>query len=52
MILPTALSALGQFRQFIAYSLVPKGNGKSDKVPYDYRTGQMVNAHDPQYWAD
>ncbi len=53
MSLPPALAALGQYRQFISYALVPKGNGMFDKIPCDYRTGEIgINAHDPQYHTD
>lgn len=31
--LPAALSALGQYRQFVLYKLVPKADGKLNKIP-------------------
>jgi P4 family phage/plasmid primase-like protien len=54
MELPQALSALGQCRQFVTYKVVPSSTrpGKSDKFPTDWRTGDVVSAHDPQHWAD
>lgn len=44
--------ALRAYRQFITYKLVPKTNGKTDKFPCDYRTGNVIDAHDSQYWTD
>jgi primase-polymerase (primpol)-like protein len=45
--LPPALSALGKFRQFINYELVPKANGKTDKIPLNPKTLVMHDANDP-----
>lgn len=52
--LPAALAPLGQFRQFITYLVVPSPTrpGKTDKFPTDYRTGEVVDAHDPSRWTD
>jgi hypothetical protein len=52
--LPSALAALSAYRQFIIYQLVPRDNGKNDKIPIDYRTGQIAahGAHDPDVWID
>lgn len=47
-----SLNGFTAYRQFIMYRLVPKANGKADKLPCDYRTGKVVSAHDPQYWTD
>ena len=44
-------AAFRQYRQFIGYKLVPRGNGKTDKFPVDHRTGEVVSAHDPNVWA-
>lgn len=49
--LPAALAGMGAYRQFILYKLVP-GPVKTQKFPCDFRTGQVVSAHDPQYWTD
>jgi hypothetical protein len=51
-VLPPALAAMGAYKQFVTYKVVPKPNGKSDKFPTDYRTGKVISAHDPQYWTD
>lgn len=52
--LPLALAPMGQYKQFIVYKLVPSKTkpGKLDKFPCDFRTGNIVSAHDPQYWTD
>lgn len=57
--LPAALAALGRYRQFIVYKTVPSTRkpGKTDKLPVDWRTGQMPikgsgGAHDPEIWLD
>lgn len=39
-------------KQYIMYRAVPKANQKSDKLPLDWRTGQVANAHDPSIWMD
>ncbi len=49
--LPAALAGMAVYRQFILYKLVP-GPVKTQKFPCDFRTGQVVSAHDPQYWTD
>lgn len=50
--LPAALAPLGAYRQFITYVVVPSQRpGKTDKFPTDWRTGAVVNAHDPTMWA-
>lgn len=36
--------------QFIIYELKPKANGKTDKIPLDYRTMKPCNAHSPAVW--
>jgi hypothetical protein len=57
--LPSALAALTQYKQFIIYQLVPRlkdgvPTGKNDKLPIDYRSGQIAShgAHDPEVWTD
>lgn len=49
--LPQALAALGEWRQFIVFKLVPSKTriGKTDKLPVS-RQGYIVNAHDPAHW--
>lgn len=49
------MSYLEQFpQQFIIYRTQPSASrpGNTDKLPCDYRSGQMVSAHDPQHWTD
>ena len=52
--LSPAFSALSLFDQFIIYTNVPSKTrvGKTDKFPINYRTGNIVNAHDPEIWLD
>lgn len=52
--LPPALAALRAYRQFIIYKIVPSTSrpGKTDKLPLDYRTGRVADAHDPTIWLD
>lgn len=49
-----ALAPMAAYRQFICYKVVPseKRAGKFDKLPIDYRTGNVANAHDPNTWTD
>lgn len=52
-VLPRALSSLGAYRQFIVFKVVPSARpGKTDKLPVDWRTGAIANAHDPSVWLD
>lgn len=53
-VLPPALAAMQRYRQFIPYKLVPSATrpGKTDKFPIDYRTGDVVNAHNPAIWME
>ena len=52
-VLPPPLAALGQWRQFITYIVVPSRTrpGKTDKFPTDWRTGSVADAHDPAIWC-
>lgn len=51
--LPQALQPLNAYRQFIAYKLVPSTRpGKMDKLPVDWRTGEVSDAHNPAIWTD
>ena len=43
--LPAALAPFAQYKQFILYKLVPKANGKTDKVP-------MQPVDNPAGWMD
>jgi hypothetical protein len=50
--LPPPLAALGAYRQFIIYRLVPSAKPhKMDKLPCDWRTGAVVSAHNPAAWC-
>ena len=61
-LVPTALSlalagplfGLSAYSQFIVYKLVPSTSrpGKADKLPCDWRTGQVCSAHSTEYWTD
>lgn len=52
--LPDSFKALSSFHQFIVYKLDPsvKRNGKLDKLPIDFKTGKIIDAHDPSAWTD
>jgi hypothetical protein len=53
MTLPSALVALKNYRQFIAYLLVPgERAGKMDKKPIDWRSGKVHDPLDPAIWSD
>ena len=50
--LPPALAALGAYRQFVIYRLVPSAKpGKMDKLPCDWRDGDVKSAHNPAVWG-
>lgn len=49
--LPPALQALAAYPQFLNYRLVPKENGRTDKLPVNPRTGHTCDAHDPAIWV-
>lgn len=42
--LPEPLRPLAEYNQFLLYKIVPKQNGKADKIPMDYRTGRTYEA--------
>ena len=50
--LPSGFAALGRWAQFILVRLVPSTTkpGRTEKVPFDWRTGTNANAHDPAIW--
>src|SRR5277367_4374844 len=52
--LPQAFEALRSYPQFIVYLLTPSKarSGKTDKLPADYITGRVVNAHDTSVWTN
>jgi hypothetical protein len=47
--LPRAFAALGSYRQFIVCQLAER-DGKTIKLPLDYRTMRAGNPHDPAIW--
>ena len=47
--LPAGLQALNNYKQFILYRLVPKDNGKVDKVPSN-ASGYDIDPHKPSNW--
>lgn len=51
--LPPALSALGNWPRFVTWVAVPNPEhpGKFKKLPCDYRTGHVADAHDPNIWT-
>lgn len=49
--LPGAFAAMAAYRQFIVYKTIP-GPKKAIKFPCDFRTGDVVSAHDSQVWTD
>jgi hypothetical protein len=54
MTLPVALQPFAHFRQFISYTTRPSATkpGKLDKLPTNWQTGELCNAHDPNIWTD
>jgi len=46
----SGLDALKQYNQWLSYRLVPKANGKTDKIPTDPCTGRNCDAHDSTLW--
>lgn len=48
MRLPEALKA---YKQFTVYKLIPKPDGKTDKIPCDFRTGKACSWTDPAFWT-
>lgn len=48
-----AFAALRAWRQFIVYQLVPRQDGRTDKLPINPLTGHVdASAHDPAIWLD
>lgn len=42
---------LASLAQWVVVRLAPRADGRTDKLPLDYRTGQPANAHDPGVWT-
>lgn len=49
--LPAPLAPLAEYRQFILW-VAAERSGKVAKLPVDYRTGKVGDAHDPGAWLD
>jgi primase-polymerase (primpol)-like protein len=49
MSVPEALTA---YKQFTIYKLVPRADGKTDKIPCDFRTGKACSWTDPAFWTN
>ncbi len=50
--IPSALAALADYPQFVLYKRVPRAGGKTDKLPIDWRTLAVADAHNPAVWLD
>ena len=50
--LPESLHALKEYNQFILWKLVEREGKKPLKLPVDYNTGVMGDAHDSNIWTD
>lgn len=48
---PPPLAGMAELRQFILVRLAPRGDGKMDKLPCDWRTGAVCSAHDSSAWT-
>ena len=48
---PPPLAGMAELRQFILVRLAPRSDGKMDKLPCDWRTGAVCNAHDQSAWT-
>lgn len=48
---PPPLAGMAELRQFILVRIVPKADGKTDKLPCDWRTGEVCSAHEPAVWT-
>lgn len=47
--IPRALKALNQW---VCYKLIPNQKGRTDKIPYNARTGGKARSNDPTTWCD
>jgi len=45
------MKILAEYPQWLAFRTVPRGTGKTDKIPLSCRTGRVCNAHDPASWV-
>jgi len=46
------LAPLQSYRQWLPVLIVPRDNGKADKLPMHYAAGTPCDAHDPAHWTD
>ena len=46
------LQPLAEWPQFIVVKLVPRENGKTDKIPLHFNTASAIDAHQPANWTD
>lgn len=51
--LPPALAPMAPWPQFVVWKAVPKAKkpGKLDKLPLDWRSGDVADAHNPAIWT-
>ena len=40
------------YKQWVPWKGVARDNGKTDKIPYDAKTGKRAKSNDPQTWSD
>ncbi|RVT49649.1 phage NrS-1 polymerase family protein [Rubrivivax albus] len=45
------LAPLAEWHQFIVATIEPGTNGKTDKIPRHWITGEVCNAHEPANWT-
>lgn len=50
--LPDALKALDAYKQFTIYKVLPQPDGKTDKLPCDFRTGKACSWTEPAFWTN
>jgi len=50
--IPKPFGPLLEYPQFLLCKFIPLSNGKTDKVPIDWRTMRNRDAHDPEIWLD
>ena len=49
---PQALAAMAAYPQWMLWIAVPRGDGRTDKLPVNPRTLQVCDAHSPDSWTD
>lgn len=48
---PPPLAGMAELRQFILVRILPRGGGKTDKLPCDWRTGDVASGQDASVWT-